>query len=276
MTKLNITKEQIEDLYCNKKLSIREIAKIYCVAFDTVRRKLKKFNIRPIFGHRKFLDKKGVKLTSLQKEVLMGSLFGDGHLVKRVNGSCNYSESHSIKQEFYAKWKINILSNILAKHSTYTDKRGVESINFRTITHEELKPLHELFYRGKVKIVNKEILNSLTPLGIAVWIMDDGSRSGRNIRISTDCFTYEEQLLFKNFFKAKYDIDVRVQKTTRTRNNKTYWYLVFNRTNSIKLTHLIKDFVLEEFKYKLTDFSKIKRLYPRHKLEIENWLAARG
>lgn len=43
--KFFLEKEKLEDLYLNKKLSIRQIAKLYGVAFDTVRLRIKKYEI---------------------------------------------------------------------------------------------------------------------------------------------------------------------------------------------------------------------------------------
>jgi ubiquinol-cytochrome c reductase cytochrome b subunit len=34
----------------------------------------------------------------------------------------------------------------------------------------------------------------LTPLALAIWIMDDGCRAGKGLKLSTNCFSYEENL----------------------------------------------------------------------------------
>jgi hypothetical protein len=37
-----------------------------------------------------------------------------------------------------------------------------------------------------------DLLNKLEPLGLAVWIMDDGYKHSNSISIATNCFTHSE------------------------------------------------------------------------------------
>jgi hypothetical protein len=51
----------------------------------------------------------------------------------------------------------------------------------------------------------------LTPLALAVWIMDDGTFVRSGIRIATYNFTKEEHERLVLLFKTKYDIDCTIQ-----------------------------------------------------------------
>ena len=50
-----------------------------------------------------------------------------------------------------------------------------KSIYFRTLTLPCLNEYHDIFYKNKVKIIPKNLDELLTPIGLAYWIMDDGS-----------------------------------------------------------------------------------------------------
>lgn len=38
------------------------------------------------------------------------------------------------------------------------------------------------------------IQDFLTPLALAIWIMDDGGRVGKGLKLATNSFTYEDSL----------------------------------------------------------------------------------
>ena len=64
---------------------------------------------------------------------------------------------------------------------------------FRRITHPQLTQLRARFYAGSRKIVPFDLLEEyLSPLAMAVWIMDDGSRDRRQLPLNTQSFTHEE------------------------------------------------------------------------------------
>ena len=47
-------------------------------------------------------------------------------------------------------------------------------------------------YKKYKKIIPYNISDYLTPLALAVWFMDDGSKINNTVRIATNCFTYAE------------------------------------------------------------------------------------
>lgn len=69
-------------------------------------------------------------------------------------------------------------------------KKGPFEVLFFT---PELTALRAIFYRGETKIVTITFLaEHLTPLAMAVWIMDDGSAEGPCVRPNTQGFTLKE------------------------------------------------------------------------------------
>ena len=100
----------------------------------------------------------------------------------------------------------------------------------------------------------KEILNQLEPLGLAVWIMDDGTFSyhGNRINIATNDFSFNEQLLIKEWFQKKYDIIPKIYK----QNNQ--FYISFGVKDTKRLVNIVKSFIIPPMKYKVGE-DKMKR-----------------
>ena len=64
--------------------------------------------------------------------------------------------------------------------------------------------------RGK-KYINPNIEKYITPLALAVLIMDDGGYAKPGVRIATNSFKLEEVELLANIIKNKFDLDCTVQ-----------------------------------------------------------------
>jgi ubiquinol-cytochrome c reductase cytochrome b subunit len=61
-----------------------------------------------------------------------------------------------------------------------------------------------MWYEKDIKRVPSDIGIYLTPLALAVWIMDDGSKLGKGVKLSTNSFSYSEcqflvKILYDNF-----------------------------------------------------------------------------
>ena len=54
-----------------------------------------------------------------------------------------------------------------------------------------------MFYNSNQKFVPNNISQLLTPIGLAYWIMDDGSLQNKGLHLSVYGFTYEEVELLK-------------------------------------------------------------------------------
>ena len=115
-------------------------------------------------------------LSQMQISVIIGSLLGDGYL-RIISGRRNafLEINHSIKQKDYVDWKYTVLKNITvsAPKERIIDKTRT-AYRFYTRQLPELTQLHKKFYRDGKKIVPDDLF--LTPLSLAVWFMDDGSK----------------------------------------------------------------------------------------------------
>jgi len=117
-------------------------------------------------------------LSDLQWQVVRGALMGDGALSQnRLSGNrgARFRMGHSPKQAAYIDWKASLFSNI--RQSRSTNSKGDIFIDLTPLP--ELAELREAVYRGGKKHLSSNYLESLTPLSLAIWYMDDGSFSIR-------------------------------------------------------------------------------------------------
>ena len=111
-------------------------------------------------------------LSGFQREVVLGSLMGDGALSPTRSGhGARFRFGHGAKQAEYCDWKASLFDNIGVSRST----------NERSAVFCDVKPLPELadlrravYVDGK-KVFDDDYLKQLTPLSLALWYMDDGT-----------------------------------------------------------------------------------------------------
>lgn len=234
-----ISKPSIEELYESaKNFTKEEIAKKYNVCISTVSKWLKEYKITLTKSDFK-------KLTQMQRDVVIGSILGDGSIDGRILGMC-----HSIKQEEYLDYKRSFFQNEIGE-KYYRKYRGYKSVRCRTKAFGEIKILESVFYTEKhKKIIPVNIKDFLSPLSIAIWYLDDGSRKGKNYgNIATCCFTYEENLLLSNAINEIIGIESKV-----VIDNQKYPMLILPAKNDtfLKFCRYIEKYVPDCMRYKLS------------------------
>ena len=246
------TKEILERLYIKENLTIEKIATFYQTNSSVVRRWLVNCQIDTRSNQRKFYHLKAVRLTDVQRQFLIGTMLGDGHLAcVGKKQSVRLSICHSIKQADYFFWKKELMQPYINNVNVYKEtKRNSVRLSSASIFHNEFVFFHKLFYDNRKKVIRQELMSYLTPFAMAIWVMDDGWKLHNcNIRISSESFTKEENETLQNIIKMKFGINCKVNEYSK--NNKKYYYLSFNKRNSILLTRLIEPYMRDSLKYKL-------------------------
>lgn len=80
---------------------------------------------------------------------------------------------------------------------------------------------------------------------LAVWFMDDGSKSRTSIYLNTQQFSLEEQKLLQKMLKEQWEIETTLNK------DKHYWRIRIRAGSIKKFVSLIKPYLLPTFYYKL-------------------------
>jgi hypothetical protein len=163
---------------------------------------------------------------------LNGNLLGDGSLHKNKKGldglpkpSSNANFVITLKNKEYVDhlWQ-NIYFTICTKTVPTPrpkPKTGLPTTqyNFKSRALPSLTLLHYQWYKwfeykkGFIKIVplNIEELLVTASIGLALWILDDGFKSGNGICLSTESFTLAEVELLKKVLEFKFGLTVTIQ-----------------------------------------------------------------
>lgn len=193
-------------------------------------------------------------LTCNQKALIIGTLLGDGNLLKRYVNT-NLRIDHGVVQKSYLFWKYKLLKNIATKKPIIIkqiDKRDGKIIkrwHFKTIAMPELNFYWNLFYPNSKKKIPENIdWYFSNPISLAVWIMDDGYRRNdcNAIRISSDGFSYKEQLILKECLAKNFDINTKIHKKGK------YWNLYIPSGEMLKTKNLIQEYIIDSMKYKIS------------------------
>ncbi len=194
---------------------------------------------------------KKLPLTEHQRAIVLGCILGDGHLCLNWSKT-NYGLriAQSAKQNKYVAWKYSMLRNFVLTEPRY--KEINRSIFFATISHTALTELARHFYRGRIKVVPRNIQQFIhNPLTVAVWFMDDGNCIRRNGRVygyhlNTQSYTEKENRMLARALEEVHGIRFLLE-----RNHGRYRLRVMRRSDREKFVQLIRGYLLESMRYKI-------------------------
>lgn len=243
-------KEELCRLYVNN--NTYDIAKMFMVDRTTVSNWLKKYNIAIRNKQAEYELNRLIKLTEIQKQFLLGTMLGDGHIELNTSKRlARFSISHGSKQLGYIKWKSDILYNIsrgVKKHIIHNNQVNTDYTIYRlsTTSTEDLLDMRNLFYHNKTKVITKDLLKCrLSPLSLAVWVSDDGTlNKSKRIDICSDSFTYKEHVLLKKLIYNNFNINAKIIK--HKGNNRLHFTVKETR----KLVSIIEPHMIDDMKYK--------------------------
>ena len=147
-------------------------------------------------------------LTTFQKSLILGTMLGDGAM-RRKRGAL-LEINHSIHQRDYVDWKYRALENLVRTPPSVRRGNGSRlAYRFTTLSLLELTSIHDAFYHGRKKIVPPLELDSIA---LAVWFMDDGSRSRSTVYFNTQQFSNDDQLRLMRILQDQWGIDSALNK----------------------------------------------------------------
>lgn len=182
-------------------------------------------------------------ISQKQKEILIGNILGDGHIVFRGNQKCAISFGYA--DEDYSKFVFNSLKGLMPNAPRLNENKDKrynfkvrKSYTFNTINSNEIFNFAKHFLQpyiivdGKPEIleINMEDITSalikekkikflkilpaydilyklITRLTLAIWICDDGMANlNRGTSLCTDNFNYEEIDRLKSVLTNKFKL----------------------------------------------------------------------
>lgn len=194
------------------------------------------------------------KFNKESRNLLIALLLGDGTISKNNV----FKIVHCEKQRDYLEWKIKQLkangirnNGIKSYIKTKGFNVGVPVYYTQLNIVPFIKVLRRVFYTPKKIIGNRKLLNRLSPLGIAIWYMDDGSinirknKEGRihgfYIKIST-CEPKEEVQVLIDYFKEVWDIKFYMFHEGKKKDS---YSLCCGTKEGLKFVELVKPYVVQ-------------------------------
>ena len=183
-------------------------------------------------------------LTQLQHAVLVGSLLGDGTLRRQGCREALLEVNHSYSQKEYVDWKYEVFKNIIRTPPKCRKGNGQRvAYRFTTMSLPKLTRYHERFYHSSKKIIPVDL--KIGPIELAVWFMDDGSRSRSSYYLNTQQFSLSDQKRLIALLKQTYNIEGRLNR------DKQYYRIRVVTADVKKMNQIIVPFLLPYFRYKL-------------------------
>lgn len=232
------------------------------------------------------------------RSAVIGMTLGDTNLQKHgINARMHMAHSPSVEDYvLLKKYVVQQVPGLWLRykpviHQNRKLKKAYPQLRVWSKTHPFLTKIRDRFYRP-TKQINKGILESLTPLGLAFWYMDDGhlslhynvkryttdedrkpserSLSSRPLILNTHSFSFEENEVIVQWLLSRWGIESRVKKSKG-------YFVYMNTKNAKKFVDIIRPYVLPvasmhhklDFKYK-TDSPELLRF------NIEYWTTKEG
>ena len=197
--------------------------------------------------------KRELKLTSEQREVLVGLLLGDGCLESQ-NGGRTYrlkieqSKAHeayvTALYGLFERWTLS------PPRVRVVNSRGhiSENIAFGTVSHVDLRFYANQFYLERKKCVPLMIGELLTPRGLAFWFMDDGSiksKESKGVILNTQGFADECVLRLIRVLQEKFGLQCW------KREQKDGGQIYISGHSFEKFVEIVDPYMVPEMRYKI-------------------------
>lgn len=256
--------ETLKREYIENGLTGTQIAEKYNVSASKIYYFLKKYKIelRPRYQNYKEV------LTKEEEEFLFGKILGDGYLKPNSFArNSNFSFAHNDRYKEYTEYCYNFIKRWCYNPPIYREQKKdpkiyknniIKKYVVETISHPEFSRLRRYFYEHGRKIVNKDILENLTPLSLAIWYQDDGSlevqkNKTNGMRLHTSQFPLESVNLICNYLKDVYGIKCNPVKSQKGKDGLQQYCIRISKKSTVDFSNLIKPYTHSSMNYKLVD-----------------------
>ena len=188
--------------------------------------------------------------------IIYGTLLGDSQLEKRHSNVRISFQQENINVEYlHWLWKQlsenGYCSSVRPQLRSRIGLKGKKIYFYRlnTYTYSSFNFLWDDFYwdNSLKKRVPLNISSYLTPLALACWIMDDGGRVGKGVKIATNNFIYEDLLLLINCLQFNFNIKSKIHKTGVVNQ----WCLYIPSSEISKLQAIVGPYIVPSMRYKI-------------------------
>lgn len=108
--------------------------------------------------------------------------------------------------------------------------------------------LYAQFYKNKIKIIPLNIIELLTPISLAYWIMGDGTWTGSGLRLHTDNSKVDEVHLLIKCINIKFSLNSTINVANKSRGQ----YSIYIPKKDMQVVrNIVSPYLLHTFLYKL-------------------------
>ena len=189
--------------------------------------------------------------------LIFGSLLGDSYAEKR-NGSTRFILQQEESNVSYLMWFHKYLatrgycSPKKPKLETRIGPKGRVRFFYRvrTFSFASFNWIYDAFYSdSKIKEVPKDASwTLLTPLALAVWIMDDSTPVGAGLKIATNAFKEEDVLFLCDVLNKKYNLYAQPHR------DRHQFVVYIPKTGMPQLGHLVSAHMVPSMHRKLNGY----------------------
>lgn len=200
-----------------------------------------------------------MEITNEQKQVLLSGLLGDGSIKKsHISYNCMYKE--------YMKFKRNLLGNLAKSEVIESDNLGYKKGSKIYAFSGKLNSYAE-------SLVNRplsETIQDLDELGLALWILDDGSLHKKNFFYNINTHSFPREIQEDVLIPALNKFGIYPKILTESKpDGRLFYYLYVSKWNgAMKISRILRNYPLECYKYKLIP-KEIEDAY--FKLDLEEF-----
>lgn len=189
-----------------------------------------------------------------QREIIIGTILGDGYLQKTGKRNARLCLEHSEKQRDYIQWKYEELRNLMQDRpkpiQRYNPRRKRTYTYYRCQTHSMplLGRYKRYFYdeQGRKRIPENIGRLLRAPLSLAVWYMDDGHYYPRNGVACIYMPRYSEQELQRLLIALHENFNLSPKVVYK----KGYPCLLFSRDETQRLMEIIAPHIHPSMRHK--------------------------
>jgi len=187
--------------------------------------------------------------------IIFGSLLGDAHAEKREKGTGTrisfYQEGSHIKYILFLHNLLSKLGYCNPKIPTIRTRLGRGKIRkiarFSTWTYTSFNWIHDLWYKKNIKCIPECIGEYLTPLALAIWIMDDGAKVGSGLKFATNSYTHNDCKILVKVLKDNFNLKASIQSA----GAKDQYIIYIWKESMEDLRNIVSPYIIPEMKYKL-------------------------
>ena len=134
-----------------------------------------------------------------ENQIIIGTILGGSSLVKPPKGK-NYYLSMRGQNENWLKYKMAEMPSLFQKNSV---RLYGKTYRANSSCSKSLSKIKKSLYDENRRIISMEILDRLRDIGLAVWYLDGGSKTGRerkNAYINTTKFGKDGSQIIQKYF----------------------------------------------------------------------------